>query len=155
MDAVFNSKFGIEDINYVASDLSSKIIALSGVKTSFDSPATTDEGIFEMEDDYGTSYYFRGAVENNYVKFAGYYWRIIRVNGDGSLRIIYDGTSAHANGESSDDRFTHINQPFNVLANDAKYVGWTDRRVLLKGKRQQAQLKKRLRRTQSTVTSRQ
>ena len=55
-------------------------------------------------DDYGTSYYYRGNVINNYVYFAGYYWRIIRINGDGSIRIIYDGTSAHSNTEASEDR---------------------------------------------------
>ena len=55
-------------------------------------------------DDYGTSYYYRGNVTNNYVYFAGYYWRIIRINGDGSIRMIYDGTTAHANGESNTDR---------------------------------------------------
>ena len=70
----------------------------------FNQVATTDEGIYAAQDDYGTSYYFRGAVENNYVKFAGFYWRIIRINGDGTIRLIYDGTSAHANGESSEDR---------------------------------------------------
>ena len=43
----------------------------------FSQVATTDEGIYKAEDDWGDSYYFRGAVENNYVKFAGYYWRII------------------------------------------------------------------------------
>ena len=42
-------------------------------------------------DDYGTSYYFRGTPENNYVKFAGFYWRILRINGDGSIRMIYSG----------------------------------------------------------------
>ena len=56
------------------------------------------------EDAYGTSYYYRGNVTNNYVKFADKYWRIIRINGDGSVRVIYDGISAHANGESSSDR---------------------------------------------------
>ncbi len=70
----------------------------------FSQVATTDEGMYKAEDDLGTSYYFRGAVENNYLKFAGYYWRIIRINGDGSIRIIYDGTSAHANEERSADR---------------------------------------------------
>ena len=61
-------------------------------------------------DDYGTSYYYRGNVTNNYVKFGtnesgqDMYWRIIRINGDGSIRMIYDGTSAHVNGEASDDR---------------------------------------------------
>ena len=64
----------------------------------------TDGYICSAEDVYGISYYYRGNVTNNYVKFAGYYWRIIRVNGDNSIRMIYDGTSAHANGESSYDR---------------------------------------------------
>ena len=125
LSAVFNSKFGLEDINYVAPNPVSDIIAANkGVKTGFDSPATTDEGIFEMEDDYGTSYYYRGAVENNYVKFAGFYWRIIRLNGDGSLRIIYDGTSPHANGEESADRLARVGQVYNSKEDDAKYVGW-------------------------------
>jgi len=97
VNAIFNTKFKVEDIN--SRNIVGEIIATSqGVKTSFDDPATTDEGIFEMEDDYGTSYYYRGAVENNYVKFAGFYWRIIRINGNGSIRLIYDGTSARANG---------------------------------------------------------
>ena len=60
---------------------------------NFGNDATTDEGIYSAQDDYGTSYYFRGAVENNYVKFANKYWRIIRINGDGTIRLIYDGTS--------------------------------------------------------------
>ena len=34
------------------------------------------------------TYYFRGNVENNYVKFAGFTWRIVRVNEDGTIRII-------------------------------------------------------------------
>ena len=55
-------------------------------------------------DDYGTSYYYRGNVNNNYVYFAGFYWRIIRINGDGSIRMIYDGTSTHANGEETTDK---------------------------------------------------
>ena len=34
-------------------------------------------GLYTSEDDYGISYYFRGSVNNNWVKFAGFYWRII------------------------------------------------------------------------------
>ena len=65
---------------------------------------STDGYVCSAPDDYGMSYYYRGNVTNNYVYFAGYYWRILRVNGDGSIRIIYDGTSAHENGEASEDR---------------------------------------------------
>ncbi len=50
--------------------------------------STVDEGLIESSDDDGTTYYFRGAVENNYVSFAGLTWRIIRINGDGSVRLI-------------------------------------------------------------------
>jgi len=101
----------------------------NGIKTNFDDPATTDEGIFEMKDDYGTSYFFRGAVENNYVKFAGFFWRIIRINGDGSLRIIYDGTYAHENGSNAganSERFVENRISFNDhgISPDTKYVGW-------------------------------
>ena len=104
--------------------IDSIIASSKGIRTDFDDPATTDEGVFEMEDDYGTSYYYRGAVENNYVKFAGFYWRIIRINGDGSLRIIYDGTQAHENGVKSSDRFLDTKTKYNTNYNDNKYVGW-------------------------------
>ncbi len=91
---------------------------------NFSNVATTDEGVFAMEDDYGTSYYYRGAVENNYVKFGDFYWRIIRVNGDGSLRIIYDGTQGYANGARDTGRLAYTGKAFNAQHNDAKYVGW-------------------------------
>ena len=82
-----------------------------------------EKGIFETTDADGTSYYYRGAVENNYVKFAGYYWRVVRINGNGSIRIIYDGTSAHSNGESSTDRQYGTSQ-FNTAYNNNMYVGY-------------------------------
>ncbi len=125
-NAEFSMKVGIRE--HVTSPSEKTLTALglesNGVRTEFDEPATTDEGIFEMEDDYGKSYYYRGAVTNNYVKFAGFYWRIIRVNGDGSLRIIYDGTQAHANETNNADRFIKTGQAYNTNYNDNKYVGW-------------------------------
>jgi len=38
------------------------------------------------------------------------YWRIIRINGDGSIRMIYDGTVAHDNGVSHGNRVIYPNQ---------------------------------------------
>ncbi|MCI8394079.1 MAG: hypothetical protein HFH86_01180 [Bacilli bacterium] len=52
--------------------------------------ATEEEGLIESTDDLGTSYYFRGNISNNYVKFAGFNWRIVKINGDGSVKIILD-----------------------------------------------------------------
>ena len=44
--------------------------------------------MFATPDDYGISYYYRGAVENNYVEFANKCWRIVRVTGDGSIKLV-------------------------------------------------------------------
>ena len=82
-----------------------------------------EKGVFETTDDDGPTYYYRGSVDNNYVSFAGYYWRIIRINGDGTIRMIYDGTVAHPNGESSTDRQVGTSQ-FNSTYTDNMYVGY-------------------------------
>ncbi|MBQ6687357.1 MAG: hypothetical protein IJN03_02405 [Bacilli bacterium] len=102
-------------------------------------------GLYSAEDDYGTSYYFRGDVTNNYVQLGSWkeaneiyysngwtnsksdtldaciaggnvnypalpcskfgneindpmYWRIVRINGDGTIRLVYDGVEAKENG---------------------------------------------------------
>ena len=72
------------------------------------------------EDDEGESYYYRGAVKNNYVSFAGFIWRIIRRNGDGSVRMIYSGKST---SDTGDDTMIG-NSPFNSKYWDPTYVGY-------------------------------
>lgn len=74
---------------------------ISSTPVEFD---TSENGLYVTKDDFGTTYYFRGNVANNYVYFAGFYWRIVRINGDGTLRLIYDGTSVHDNGVANADR---------------------------------------------------
>ena len=63
-------------------------------------------------------YYFAGDAKNNWVKFAGFYWRIIRTNYDGSIRLLYSGTSHNTTegyiGKSA----------FNPTDNDPMYVGY-------------------------------
>ena len=92
------------------------------------SEESTDGYVCSAPDAYGTSYYYRGNVTNNYVKFADKYWRIIRINGDGTVRVIYDGTSAHTNGESSTDRqigesaFNHYWKKNNIQEATNSYV---------------------------------
>ena len=136
----------------------------------------SDKGMYKATDDLGTSYYFRGAVDNNWVKYGKYtkdvyytydsdynyslvsscdgidncfkiaskgddmYWRIIRVNGDNSIRMIYAGTYApDANtkvtltesGNFDDDgnliggQKTAVgNSKFNQNYDSAEYVGY-------------------------------
>ena len=87
---------------------------------NFANTATTDEGVYKTQDDWGDSYYFRGAVNNNWVKFANFYWRIIRINGDGSIRMIYQGTSANTTGTGTQLQ----TNAFNSSYNRSEYVGY-------------------------------
>ena len=102
-----------------------------------------DKGMYKKADDLGTSYYYRGAVDNNWVKFGkegtkDIYWRIIRINGDGSIRMIYSGTTkpsentsvTGSNGVYMTGTGTQITVDsantfkFNSSSNKAEYVGY-------------------------------
>ena len=95
-------KTGTKTVSTALGDLSVYIYTPDFTKSACDDATceSHEKGIFETTDNDGPTYYYRGSVENNYVFFAGYYWRIIRINGDGTIRMIYDGTVAHPNGES-------------------------------------------------------
>ena len=80
----------------------------------------SDKGIYKIEDDDGISYYYRGSVNNNYVKYAGAYWRIIRINGDGSVRLLYAGTTANASGTDLNIKLAS----FNGKRDNPAYVGY-------------------------------
>ena len=78
------------------------------------------DGLYMAEDDEGESYYYRGAVKNNYVSFAGFIWKIIRRNGDGSVRMIYSGKSTSDTGDNT----MISNSQFNSKYWDPTYVGY-------------------------------
>lgn len=82
----------------------------------------SDKGLYQGTDDYGTTYYYRGNVKNNIVKFAGFYWQIVRINGDGSIRLIYDGTEKNASGVKQS--INNKTYQFNSKYNDPAYVGY-------------------------------
>ena len=65
------------------------------------------------------TYYFAGQVTNNYVYFANKYWRIVRINEDNSVRLIYAGTSA-----TDTAAFISTSQAFNSTYNNASYAGY-------------------------------
>lgn len=50
--------------------------------------ATQNEGLISLADNKGTSYYFRGNVSNNYVKIGSLLFRIVRINGDETVRLV-------------------------------------------------------------------
>ena len=133
-------------------------------------PEYVTNGLYSMEDEDGTSYYYRGNVDNNNVQFGEYasdyyayydgvgryfqtlesceaytesisygtctqvklasagdkmYWKIVRINGDGSLRLIYNGTSATPDFSDLAHSYAIGQVPYNLEANDPKYTGYT------------------------------
>lgn len=68
----------------------------------------------------GEVYYFAGNPTDNWVQFGGFYWRIIRINGNGSIRMIYQGINTNPTGTG-----TQIGtSSFNSMAADNMYVGF-------------------------------
>jgi len=88
----------------------------------------TERKLITVEDDYGISYVYRGAVKDNYVNFAGFTWRIVRINGDGSIRLILDGTLDKTCVEYNEDNtcktYAGTTTAFNSSSNDNAYVGY-------------------------------
>ena len=81
---------------------------------------TETDGLYMAEDDEGESYYYRGAVKNNYVSFAGFIWRIIRRNGDGSVRMIYSGKKTNDSKETTGIGMSQFNDKYI----DHTYMGY-------------------------------
>ena len=61
----------------------------------------------------GVTYYYTGANPNNWVQFGEFWWRIIRINGDGSIRMIYQGTSANTTGTGTQIGTSAFNSSYN------------------------------------------
>ena len=109
--------FDEKGITNIEELIASKTIA---TRDSFSSTLTTDTTgtIYQAEDDDGTTYYFAGNPSDNWVQWAGHYWRIIRINGDGTIRLIYNGTSATQTGIQIQT------SAFNSSWNNNAYVGF-------------------------------
>ena len=97
-----------------------------GARTSFSSVLTTDntKTLYTSTEDSKTVYYFAGNATDNWVKFGknasnqDFYWRIIRTNSDGSVRLLYHGTSTTAT-----DAYIGTSK-FNSSYNNIAYVSY-------------------------------
>ena len=108
-------------------------ITTINTRSDFSNPLTnTTTGIiYEAEDNYGTTYYFAGAATDNYLQFGGYWWRIIRINGDNTIRLIYAGDlNDYSTGllNGYDDAVTLYQTigtyVFNTATNGQRYIGY-------------------------------
>ena len=89
------------DILFLKNEImENKLITTTPTLTSSSNNNTDESGLYKSIDTNtgAPTYYFRGNVENNYVSFAGFTWRIVRINEDGTVRIVMqDGFNNNAN----------------------------------------------------------
>ncbi len=105
--------------DYVSSGSVYKIVEVSDNKITKADIITSinydvKKGMVETSDDDGTSYVYRGDINNNYISFADKLWRILRINGDGTIRIILNNIE-----DNAETIF------FNNYGDNQKYVGYT------------------------------
>ena len=93
------------------------------IKTRIDFSTTLTETnvntLYKTTEDNTDVYYFAGDAKNNWVKFGDYYWRIIRTNSDGSIRLLYTGTSS----DTTQGYISRTNT-YNEVHSDAIDVGY-------------------------------
>ncbi|MGN1338167.1 MAG: hypothetical protein ACI4WW_06810 [Candidatus Coprovivens sp.] len=98
-EQVFSAKFELIDTaSSIKATFGEMLIAQAEDKSvDLFNPATTSEGLIRIKEIEGDSFIYRGLVTNNYVQFAGFKWRIVRVNTDGSVRMILNTSTSYAN----------------------------------------------------------
>ena len=91
------------------------------IRTNFGTVLTVDNTntLYTSTENDTPVYYFAGNALDNWVKFAGFYWRIIRTNNDKSIRLLYHGTSTTAT-----NAYINSSTAFNSSYNNSMYSGY-------------------------------
>ena len=131
-----NSGYGTCGTIYKVTSVDTANNKITGTKITYKMNSSMDSqvGLYKVVDNDGDSYIYRGAVSNNNVYFGGYYWKVLRINGDGSIRLIFNGNALASDGNKtagnnaaiSSTRATGINAtyPFNSNPGGPTYVGY-------------------------------
>ena len=134
MGKTFSGSIEIEALN--SENMSSKLYAQILADNPNVSTRTDFNTVFTVSNNGNTiykasgqdakdTYYFAGTVTNNYVKFGknssnqDLWWRIVRINEDNSVRLIYAGTSA-----TDTSAFISTRQAYNTNYNNKEYLGY-------------------------------
>lgn len=91
---IFKAQFELIDTASTIKATFSEVL-LNNTKTTADTKdysasSYIEEGLHQVDTDEGKSYYYRGIVNNNYVKFGTYTWRIVGINPDNSIKLVLE-----------------------------------------------------------------
>ena len=88
---VGDSESGTMLTSMILGDGNSNVLSATATLTTDYATAGDASGLYKSvagETNSGTTYFYRGAVTNNYVSFADFTWRIVRINENGSVRLL-------------------------------------------------------------------
>ncbi len=77
------------------------------------------------EDDYGVSYYYKGHVQDNFINFAGKCFRIVRIQGDGSVKIILDDNENECQNSTGIESTTYEGEIAGSIGQEKAFIGKT------------------------------
>ena len=107
---------------FILGENNSNVILSSPILTSTYDDAKDASGVYmsTQTNDNTPTYYYRGMVEDNYVVFANFLWRVVRINEDGTIRIILqDGIN------------NNTNYSFNSTTGNYKYMYFSESSSLI------------------------
>lgn len=106
---------------------STYVSSSSGVDFSQPSSSTNGRGLYILHGTENTQnpiMYYRGAVQNNNIKFANFCWKIVRTTETGGVKLIYNGEPDENGQCTAVGNSTIGTSNFNVNSNDNAYVGY-------------------------------
>ena len=122
MDKVFNATLRVEGSQYISpfennAPMADQLYAKDNVGTltapiqnGFSSTIEEMSGLYKYTDTDNTiTYVYRGLPEDNYVTFAEQTWRILRIQSDGSIKLIRE------------DALDYVNTDYGAEISDSKY----------------------------------
>ena len=90
-----DTKKGTTNLTYIYKITEAPASSSSSINVKYRRVTNKPESVISAtQDEYGTSYYYRGAVKNNYLSFNNMCWRIVRIEGDGAIKIVLADATA-------------------------------------------------------------
>lgn len=99
---VFNAQFELIDTEssikakFFEKLLTEKAKIEAKAAPNFANTSTAADGLYVTNTSNGKAYYYRGVVNNNYVSFGNFIWRIVSINEDGTIKLILDKSASYS-----------------------------------------------------------
>ena len=140
-DTVLNTRFELVDAAAAGKNNFAETIILDHQlnEAQVDYASMAGDGLFKIANDTGEYYYFRGVVEDNYVNFAGHVWRIVGIDNNQAVKLVYNGNVGNRSFSKYRNAidYTGIKYVYNGVSIDNQInkflISWYEENIFDKG----------------------